>query len=140
MPINEGVLVSAPIRPLSPEDTYPTALANEIQGGCHSKSSSEDLTNISPERIVDNMLATTRNNIYQRNEDSAHWNNLVTNYIYEQNEPLSIWIINHNLNRYPEIIIINSVGHLVECDIRYIDLNIIEIYSNIPFIGKVQLR
>ena len=32
---NEGTLVIAPIRPFSVDDTFPTALANEIKGGLH---------------------------------------------------------------------------------------------------------
>lgn len=135
--MNEGVLVSGPIRPLTSDNTYPTALANEIKGGCHNYSTLEDIR-VSEERLEENMLVSTPNNILQFN--NAHWKNLVTNYIHYQDELLDKWNIPHGLNRYPEVLILNEEGVTVECEIRYIDLNTIEIHSNIPFKGKVQLR
>lgn len=140
MAVNEGVLVSAPIRPLSTDDTYPTAIANEIKGGCHNKRNREEIETITRERIEEGMLVTIPNNIYQRIEKSAHWVNLVTNYIHIQDEPLSIWNITHNLKRYPDLTIIDSTGRIVECDIRYISIDVVEVHSNIPFKGIAQLR
>jgi len=135
--MNEGVLISGPIRPLNPDDDYPTALANEIKGGCHSYSSVENVQ-IPEERKEENMLISTANNIFQYN--NAYLSNLVTNYLYIQEESLNLWVINHNLNRYPDALVLDDSGRKVECEIIYKDLDSLEIHSNKPFKGKVQLR
>lgn len=65
MPNNTGTLVSAPIRPFSPLDTYPSFYANEGKGGCHNVSSLEERNNIPQDRLVEGMLCTVGVNIYQ---------------------------------------------------------------------------
>jgi len=44
-------------------------------------------------------------------------------YKYNQGLPAAVWTITHNLNKYPSVIVINSVNDVVEGHIEYVDLN-----------------
>jgi hypothetical protein len=62
---NKGTLISAPIRPFSDLDTYPSFYANEGLGGCHNVSSLQERDSIPLDRLKDGMLCTVGGNIYQ---------------------------------------------------------------------------
>jgi hypothetical protein len=55
---NTGTLVTAPIRPHSNRDQYPTAYANEIKGGHHTVSTLEHRNSIPHERRSEGMFCT----------------------------------------------------------------------------------
>ena len=56
MPLNQGTLISSPIRPLSPGMTIATALSNEILGGLHSVQTLSDRDLITTDRRQFGML------------------------------------------------------------------------------------
>ena len=62
------------------------------------------------------------------------------NYIHEQKASSSSWNINHNLNKYPAVIVIDSAGTEVRGDISYIDKNNIVIKFSADFTGKAYLN
>lgn len=62
---NIGTLISAPIRPISDRDTYPSFYANEGLGGCHNVSSLLERDAIPLDRLIEGMLCTVGSNIYQ---------------------------------------------------------------------------
>lgn len=66
MPLNQGTLISSPIRPLSPGMTIATALSNEILGGLHSVQSVGDRDLITTDRRQFGML------VYIINDDDFY--------------------------------------------------------------------
>lgn len=62
------------------------------------------------------------------------------NYIHDQITPSTIWTINHNLNKYPNVVTQNTAGETVIGHTIYITSNTIEIHFNIAFKGKAFLN
>ncbi len=54
--------------------------------------------------------------------------------------PATTWALNHNLNQYPSVTVIDSTGETVWADYRYIDGNNIEVYFSAAFSGRAILR
>ncbi len=63
-----------------------------------------------------------------------------TTYIHTQTGSSSLWTIQHNLNRYPSIEVVDSAGSLVLGSVRYIDTNQIEVSFVYPFSGRAFLN
>jgi len=57
------------------------------------------------------------------------------NYIYNQGLPAPVWNINHGLNKFPSITVINSANETVEGHINYIDGNNVILTFNGAFSG-----
>jgi hypothetical protein len=70
---NSGTLVIAPVRPQSVSDTFPSAIANEIQGGPFSVSNVTAMSNIPPARLVPGALAYVTNDQTFRTWDGSSW-------------------------------------------------------------------
>ena len=62
------------------------------------------------------------------------------NYIHLQNTASNTWIINHNLNKYPAIAVVDSAGSEVVGDVEYIDTNNLRIKFKGAFKGKATLN
>ncbi len=60
-------------------------------------------------------------------------------YTYNQPTPSVYWVLNHNLNRYPNVIITDSAGSVIEGSVIYTNLNTAVIQFNIPVSGKASL-
>ena len=69
----------------------------------------------------------------------THFNNDTT-YIFTQNTPSELWVINHNLNKYPSVDIVDSAGSIVEGDVVYADTNTIMITFSNQFSGMAYLN
>lgn len=70
---------------------------------------------------------------------TPHTLRLVTNYVHEQGEASNVWVINHNLNKRPQITVTDSAGNVQSGVEKYIDDNTIEIYFNNKFKGTAIL-
>ncbi len=70
---NTGTLVTAPIRPFSPSDPIPSAIANEIKGGPFSVSNVAAMSNIIQERLTPGSLAYVMNDQLFRIYDGTNW-------------------------------------------------------------------
>ena len=57
-------------------------------------------------------------------------------YTHEQDVVSDIWTIQHNLNKMPSVVVVDSGGSTVEGDISYIDFNTLTISFNGAFTGK----
>lgn len=62
------------------------------------------------------------------------------NYLHIQNTASNIWEINHNLNKYPAVTVVDSAGNEVVGDIEYIDVNNLIMYFKGAFKGKATLN
>lgn len=60
-------------------------------------------------------------------------------FIHEQLTPSSLWVITHNLNRYPTVTVTDSSGNVVVGDIKHTSLNTTEISFSAAFAGKAIL-
>jgi hypothetical protein len=60
-------------------------------------------------------------------------------YTFTQSSPSALWMITHNLNRYPDVSVVDSAGSVVVGDPRYIDANTISIAFSAPFSGVAYL-
>lgn len=54
---------------------------------------------------------------------------------FEQEDPLAVWTVPHNLQRRPSVMVTDLAGNVVISDIRYIDDNIIQITHGRPVAG-----
>lgn len=74
--------------------------------------------------------------------DSAHEDirNALKTYIHEQGIANNVWTIQHNLNKYPAVSVVDSAGNEIISDVHYVDTNNIIIYLNAPFKGKAYLN
>lgn len=62
-------------------------------------------------------------------------------YVHEQALASAIWEIQHNLDRYPSVTVIDSAGDVVFCNVKYIDSNNIMLnFNNAEFTGKAYLN
>jgi hypothetical protein len=75
---NSGTLVIAPVRPQSVNDTFPSAVANEIQGGPFSVSNVAAMSNIPTTRLVPGALAyVTNDSTFRVVDNSTNWTSII---------------------------------------------------------------
>lgn len=65
---------------------------------------------------------------------------LTDRYIHDQGLSSNTWEINHNLDRYPSVTIVDSTKRVVEGSVIYVDTNNIIITFNAGFSGKAILN
>ena len=70
---NSGTLVIAPIRPQASNDTFPSAIANEIKGGPFSMATATAMSNIPSERLVAGSTAYITNDSTLRLWNGSNW-------------------------------------------------------------------
>lgn len=63
-----------------------------------------------------------------------------TTYTHDQAVPATTWTINHNLNRYPSVTVVDSANEEVEGETVYVSANTIECRFNSAFSGKAYLN
>jgi len=61
-------------------------------------------------------------------------------FIFEQGEASATWTINHNLENYPDITVIDSGGNVVEGEVKYDSENTCTIKFKAAFKGKAYLN
>ena len=57
-------------------------------------------------------------------------------YVHNQMSAIDIWLINHNLGKYPSVTILDSSGQTVIGNIEYLDFNNITLTFSAAFSGK----
>lgn len=62
------------------------------------------------------------------------------NYVHDQIASSKIWTINHNLNKYPSVMVVNSAGTVALGEITYTSLNQVVITFSAQFSGKAFLN
>ena len=76
----------------------------------------------------DGRITTIENNTY------------LQGYTHDQAEAASTWVVEHNLDRYPSIMVVDSAGSRVDYAAKYINSNTCELYFNAPFTGTAYLN
>lgn len=62
------------------------------------------------------------------------------NYVYTQAVPGTEWTINHNLNKFPSVSVVNNNNVLLYGEVTYTDLNNLTINFSAGFAGKAYLN
>lgn len=86
-------------------------------------------------------IDTTVNKMYGPKVDGL-WGdpvNLGGTYTHTQDVASSTWVINHNLDFYPNIEIINSAGVSVVGEYQFVNPNVVVATFTDPFAGKAYL-
>jgi hypothetical protein len=63
-----------------------------------------------------------------------------TSYTHSQDSPSDKWVIQHNLNKYPSVAIVDSAGSIVFGEVKYDSPNQLTISFVAPFCGKAHLN
>lgn len=58
------------------------------------------------------------------------------NFVFTQNVPSALWVVTHNLNKYPAVSIVDSANTSVYSEIDYNSLNQVTLTFKSPFSGK----
>lgn len=66
--------------------------------------------------------------------------NQLKSYVHNQIASAQVWEIEHNLDRFPSVSIVDSAGSLVIGEIFYIDTNHVRISFSSTFSGKAYLN
>lgn len=61
-------------------------------------------------------------------------------YTHNQIASSSTWTINHNLNKYPSVTVVDSAGTVLIGDIQYINENTLIVSFSSDFSGKAYLN
>lgn len=61
-------------------------------------------------------------------------------FTFTQNTAADVWEIEHNLNRYPSVTVVDSAGSVVVGDVQYLDSNNIRCYFRGAFSGTAYLN
>lgn len=59
-----------------------------------------------------------------------------SSYIYNQIAASAVWVVEHNLGKYPSVTIVDSANTVMIGDIRYIDTNNVVLTFTAAFSGK----
>lgn len=61
-------------------------------------------------------------------------------YIFDQGVAADTWTIQHNLNKYPSVTVVDSAGTTINCAVTYINSNELELKFNAAFKGTAYLN
>ena len=61
-------------------------------------------------------------------------------FVFEFDASQSEWVITHNLEKKPDVTVVDSADNVLTCDVRYIDSNTVKIIFNAPFKGSAYLN
>lgn len=57
-------------------------------------------------------------------------------YIHNQDEAAKVWHVEHNLDKYPSVSVVDSANTAIYADVTYLDRNRLDITFNYAFAGK----
>lgn len=61
-------------------------------------------------------------------------------FTYEQAESSNEWVINHGLNKYPAVTVVDSAGNEVICSVQHLSMTTCVVEMTAPFKGKAILN
>ena len=104
----------------------------------------------SPVKVSANMIIRDHNQLLNRNLPNQHSMSAITGleealqradtFIFEQGVASDSWTINHNLNKFPSITIVDSAGNVFYPAVQYIDENNCIAKMNGATTGKAYLN
>lgn len=64
----------------------------------------------------------------------------IETFTFEQGIAADVWVIEHNLDKYPSVSVVDSANNIVSGNVHYIDENNLTITFNGAFTGKAFLN
>jgi hypothetical protein len=61
-------------------------------------------------------------------------------YRYVQSHASDVWVVKHNLNKYPSVTVSDSSGTIYDGDVRYLDLNSLMITFSVSLSGYADIN
>jgi hypothetical protein len=61
-------------------------------------------------------------------------------YFHNQITPAGVWVITHNLNKFPSVTVVDSALSVVIGEVRYIDENTVELTFSGAFSGRAYIN
>ena len=61
------------------------------------------------------------------------------NFVYETSHKMASWEINHNLNKFPNITLVDMANNMIMGEVKYVDLNRVIVSFTEPICGKAFL-
>ena len=121
---------------------------NNLRGGYQVVTSLEDMNNIPDDKRKAGMqVRCTDSSIsYTLQADLVTWLPTVVpsaptpTYVHTQIISSAIWNINHALNKYPSVVVVDSAGREVQGDTKYVDVNNVIASFSGPFSGQAFLN
>lgn len=93
---------------------------------------------------LDTQLQSVNNKIDATNVTVTALQNQVSSGIFgktfNQTEPATEWVVNHGMNKYPAVTVMDSAGNEIECAVEHIDLNNLVISSVYPITGTASFN
>ena len=65
---------------------------------------------------------------------------LANGYIHDQGVASAVWTVQHNLNKYPSVTVVDSAENVIICDVEYIDKNSVRITMTGASKGRAYLN
>jgi hypothetical protein len=89
---------------------------------------------------VEQTLAVTQRRVFLRMANKTVVNQVGVNYVHNQQVASIHWIINHNLNTYPSVSIIDSGGNVNLAQYEYISANRVDVFFSALTSGNAYLN
>lgn len=137
-----GIPVTDAITTTAPSDTYATHKSTLGQGGHQEVATVLERNAITAERknVGMKVYVTETDKTYELNS-SLVWVEFGVrqSYVHEQMSASSTWVIPHNLNMFPNVLIIDSVGEQVMGNVSYTSLNTVTVNFSAPISGQAYI-
>lgn len=95
-------------------------------------------------RQGDNIIANkTVPSIYTGGAGIVVNHNVITakaKYTHDQSVAARTWEIQHDLNDFPSVTVVDSAGTVFDCRVTYVDSNHCRVEMNLPIKGKAYLN
>lgn len=85
------------------------------------------------------MITESEERVFLSNQEKTALLTFKESYVHDQLAAQSIWLVQHDLNKYPNITIIDSAGTVVIGEIEYVSKNILILRFSAEFSGKAYL-
>lgn len=140
-----GTNVASGIVPFTTEDEFPTHYSEYGKGGWRETATIAERNAITTGRRKIGMAVyvSETNKVYVLKDgiSNEYWVPLNTGgggdtYVHEQGEASNTWLIIHNMDKKPSVIIVDTADTVVEGNIQYVDNNRILATFNGAFKGK----
>ena len=96
-------------------------------------------TYIHPDTHPAAMIVESEERVFLSNQEKTTLLTFTESYVHDQLSSSAVWIVMHNLNKYPNVTILDSAGTLVIGEIEYLSKNSLILRFAAEFSGKAYL-
>ena len=96
-------------------------------------------TYIHPDTHPAAIIVESEERVFLSNQEKTALLSFTESYVHDQLSSSSTWTVMHNLNKYPNVTILDSAGTLVIGEIEYLSKNSLMLRFSAEFSGKAYL-